>query len=315
MNVQPVRPMKALTLALALCTTVSCFAQKHIKFKTDKATGVKYCFIKHTKKAPTAKDSDIATVIMRYVNDKDSLIFDSRNAPTRRRDDSVGVVMIPLLKSFNGCLEQGMEMMAEGDSAIFSINTDSLFFKTFKLKNLPPYVHKGTYLTFYIKMIRFQTRAQIKEQQQQLIVKHQMEMQQLKAEEAQSIAKYLSDNKLNVQPDADSVYFLSRQNGTGKKIEAGDSVDLLYTGMFLNGKVFDASHLHPKGQELLKVVYEPDMRLIKGWVLALGTMSEGDKVRILLPSSLGYGEHGIGPIPPYSPLLFDIEVVKVVAHK
>lgn len=310
--------MKTLSLALALCTTFTCFAQskskKHVKFKTDKATGVKYYFIKHNKKAPTAKEGDIATVVMQYSNDKDSLVFDSRKSPNRRRTDSIGVVGVPIKKSFNGCLEQGLELMAQGDSALFSINTDSLFFKTFKLKNLPPYVHQGTWLTFYVKMIKFQTPDQIKEEQQQLMIKHRMEMQQLKAEEAQSIAKYLNDNKLNVQPTADSVYFLSRQNGNGKKIEVGDSVDLLYTGMFLDGKVFDASHLHPKGQELLKVVYAPNMPLIKGWVLALGTMSEGDKARILLPSSLAYGA-GYGPIPPYSPLIFDIEVVKVVAHK
>lgn len=311
--------MKHITLALAFFTTLSCFAQskskkQHIKFKTDKQTGVKYCFIKHDKKAPTAKEGEYATVVMQYRNDKDSLVFDTHTSPNRRITDTVGIIMIPLKKSFNGCLEQAIEMMAVGDSAIFSISTDSLFYKTFHARNLPPYVHAGTFLTFYVKLVKCQTVDELKEEEQQQIVKHQMEMQQLKAEEAQSIAKYLSDNKINVQPTADSLFFLSKEAGNGKAIENGDSIFVDYTGMLLDGTVFDASSKHGGP---LKMVYSPHMPLIKGWVLALATMREGDKARILLPSSLAYGGRQAGPfIKPFSPLIFDLQVVKVTpAHK
>src|SRR5581483_569335 len=182
------------------------------KFTTDLKTGVRYHFFKHNKTGSTPVDKDIATVIMVYRNDKDSIILDSRRSPNRRRDDTVGVVIVQLQKSFNGCLEQGIEMMATGDSAEFLINSDSLFRKTSHLNKLPPFIHSGTDLKFALKLVRFQTLQQVKEEQQQQMVKKQMENEKRKAEEAGTISKYLADNKLNVQPAQDSLYFLSRQN-------------------------------------------------------------------------------------------------------
>jgi FKBP-type peptidyl-prolyl cis-trans isomerase FkpA len=299
--------------ASLICTAFTGDKDKVKKYVIDPKTGVHYRFIKHDKVGAKPADKDVATVIMVYHNDKDSLIFDSRIAPNRKRTDTMGVVQIPLVKSFNGCLEQGIELMAQGDSAEFLINTDSLFTKTFHQKSLPAYVHSGTNLTFNIKLVKFQSQEQMKEEQQQLMVKKQMEIAQRKAEEGKVISKYLSDNNFKVQPTADSLYFLSRQNGTGRQIQEGDSISALYTGMFLDGKTFDASSMH--GNKPLTMVYSPNMPLIKGWVLAFGSMREGDKVRILLPSALGYGARGTGPIGPFTPLLFDIEVVKVTAPK
>ena len=161
-------------------------------------------------------------------------------------------------------------------------------------------------------MVSFKTQEQIKEEQQKQLEKQQMDLKKRNAEEPQLIAKYLSDNHLQVKPTADSLYYLSRQDGTGKKIESGDSVAVKYTGMLLDGKIFDATDRHGKGNELFKFQYSNNMPLIKGWIIAFGSMREGDKVRILLPSFLAYGaRQASADILPYSPLIFDIEVVKV----
>jgi FKBP-type peptidyl-prolyl cis-trans isomerase FkpA len=305
-----------ISLSLALSASVMCFAytggKDDKKFTTDLKTGVRYHFFKHNKTGITPKEDDVAQVILMYHNDKDSLIYDSRTAKNRRHDDTVGEVMIPLKTTFKGCLEQGIEMMAVGDSAEFKINTDSLFFKTFHAKALPAYAHGGTDLDFFIRLVSFKTQEQLKAEQQQQMQKQQMELEKRKAEEKQTIAKYLNDNHLQVQPTADSLYFLSRQDGTGKKIESGDSVAVKYTGMLLNGTIFDATDRHGPSQQTFKFQFSNNMPLIKGWVLAFATMHEGDKVRILIPSALAYGaRQASADILPYSPLIFDIEVVKV----
>ena len=53
---------------------------------------------------------------------------------------------------------------------------------------------------------------------------------------------------------------------------------------------------------------------MQGWYEALQLMAEGDKWRIYVPYNLAYGERGSPPkIPPYSPLVFEIEIHKVTS--
>jgi len=132
-----------------------------------------------------------------------------------------------------------------------------------------------------------------------------------RAKELATIAKYVADNKVTVQPNADHLYILSKTAGNGKTITNGHDVEVKYKGMFLDGRVFDASANHG-GKGTFSFVYSPDVPLIQGWIDVIGNMQEGEKVSVLIPSWLAYGSRGAGGlIPPFTPLLFDIEVVKV----
>jgi FKBP-type peptidyl-prolyl cis-trans isomerase len=52
--------------------------------------------------------------------------------------------------------------------------------------------------------------------------------------------------------------------------------------------------------------------IIQGWTEAMQLMGEGDKWKLHIPYDLAYGERGSPPkIPPYSPLVFEIEIHKV----
>jgi len=305
-------------LSIFSVAIVSVFtACKHSgSFETDPTTGVQYQFIKHNESGTKPTMDDFARVEMLgtavTASGKDTEMFNT----TKPRDprDTNRTFTIPLHKSFNGCLEQGISMMSVGDSAVFKINTDSLYLKTFRAHEVPKFIKPGSSFTFYIKLVGFQTQQQIQQQQQQEMAKRQAEAEQRQGLEAPAIAKYLADNHYsNIKPTKDSLYVLELKGAKGKAIKDGDSIEVTYTGMLLDGTVFDASSRH---NGALKMVYSHDMKLIKGWVEVLGTMHEGEKARILLPSSLGYGPRQAGPmILPYTPLLFDLEVVKVTANK
>ncbi len=287
-------------------------ASKPVKatFTKDPVTGVEYHFFKHDKKGKLAAMGEFASVTLIYETEGDSIIFDSH----KKGGDSLGAVTIPIKKSFNGCLEQGITMMAIGDSAEFKVNIDSLFTKTFHTRAKPPKMASYKNLVFQVRLLKVQTEKEITDQQQKAL-------DDIKNKEKNSIAKYFSDSNIHVTPTADSLFILKQVSTNNDPIQSGDSVFITYVGKLLNGTLFDQSADHAgaggfvtvNGRPTLAMVYSPSMPLIKGWVEAIGRMHLGDKVTILVPSTLGYGGRAMGPkIPPYSPLLFDMEMLKVV---
>ena len=95
--------------------------------------------------------------------------------------------------------------------------------------------------------------------------------------------------------------------GNGKKPSATDRVQCHYEGTLIDGTIFDSSI--KRGEPAVFGVNQ----VIKGWVEALQLMQEGAKWRLYIPYDMAYGEHGAGEmIPPYSALVFDVELIKVL---
>ena len=96
--------------------------------------------------------------------------------------------------------------------------------------------------------------------------------------------------------------------GTGIKAAAGNTVSVHYTGYLEDGTIFDSS---VKRDQPFSFVLGMG-RVIKGWDEGVALMKIGDKVRLIIPSELGYGERGAGGvIPPNTTLIFDIELLEV----
>lgn len=96
------------------------------------------------------------------------------------------------------------------------------------------------------------------------------------------------------------------KSGSGATPSASDKVTVHYTGTLLDGTKFDSSV--DRGQPATF----PVNGVIAGWTEALQLMKEGDKWRLYIPFSLAYGERGAGDaIPPFSTLIFDVELIKV----
>lgn len=129
--------------------------------------------------------------------------------------------------------------------------------------------------------------------------------------EKAAIAKFIAEKHANAKQIEDSLYMLSNTPGTGKAVASGDNVEVRYKGMFLDGRVFDQSANHG-GKGTFSFIYSQNVPLIKGWIKVIGNMHEGEKLSVLIPSWLAYGERGAGGlIPGNTPLIFDIEAVKV----
>lgn len=95
--------------------------------------------------------------------------------------------------------------------------------------------------------------------------------------------------------------------GKGALATATDTVSVIYRGTFPNGRTFDSS----RGKE----VAFPVGGVVPGFAEALQVLPEGSKGKIYIPWQLGYGKSGNRSIPPYSVLIFDIEVMRVIKAK
>jgi FKBP-type peptidyl-prolyl cis-trans isomerase FklB len=120
--------------------------------------------------------------------------------------------------------------------------------------------------------------------------------------------KFLSDNKLKpgITTLPSGLQFEVLTPGTGPKPVATDEVSVNYKGTLTNGFEFDSSY--KRGEPTSFVLNQ----VIPGWTEGLQQMSVGSKYRFFIPYSLAYGERGAGKdIPPYSTLIFEVELVKI----
>ena len=121
--------------------------------------------------------------------------------------------------------------------------------------------------------------------------------------------KYLADNakKDGVVVLPSGLQYMVIKEGTGRKPKATDSVKCHYEGFLTDGTLFDSSL--QRGEPAVFGLQQ----VIAGWTEGLQLMQEGAKYRFFIPYKLGYGESGAGQsIPPYSALVFDVELIKVM---
>ena len=96
------------------------------------------------------------------------------------------------------------------------------------------------------------------------------------------------------------------REGTGPKPEATNLVQVHYEGTLTDGTVFDSSYSRGSPLEFYLD------RVISGWTEGLQLMSVGSEYNLYIPSDLGYGPNGAGSIPPFSTLIFRVELLDIV---
>ena len=120
--------------------------------------------------------------------------------------------------------------------------------------------------------------------------------------------KYLAENakKEGVTTTASGLQYKVLKEGNGRKPKATDSVKCHYEGFLIDGTLFDSSV--QRGEPATFGLQQ----VIAGWTEGLQLMQEGAKYRFFIPYILGYGASGAGQtIPPFSTLIFDVELLEV----
>lgn len=252
-------------------------------------SGLLYKF--HEKKdARKAQIGDYITVEMSYKTNEDSLLFDGTGQ----------TIPLELVKSvFAGDINEALAMMGKGDSASFVIRADSFLLKNAQLSRLPDFIDDDSRIIFEIRMLNVQSLEELEQE------KEKERRAGLKLEE-EAINAYILENNISVNPELSGLYYVPIRQGNGAQAKEGQRVSVHYSGKFLDGSVFDSSYTRGKPIEFeLGRGY-----VIAGWDEGILKMKKGGKALLLIPSDIGYGA-GRGKIPPYTPLVFEVELIDV----
>jgi FKBP-type peptidyl-prolyl cis-trans isomerase FkpA len=261
-------------------------------------TGLKYQLHEQNEDARKAKVGDILTLNLILKNASDSVIRDTHK-------EGVPLRLMLQVPPFKGAFEEGLAMLAKGDSATFYVKADSLF--TRSGQGLPPGITKGSDIAFNVKLLDVQNEQEFQKSQTEA-------GQKQKGIDDKAITDFLAKNGQagKFQKTQNGVYYVITQPGAGPKPNRSDNVQVHYTGKLMNGKVFDSSVGNPQsGGKPLSFQVGMGM-VIPGWDEGIMQLNKGTKATIYIPSGMAYGAQGAPPtIPANSPLIFDVELVDI----
>lgn len=135
----------------------------------------------------------------------------------------------------------------------------------------------------------------------------EQQMNYYKQEVKRVNADYLAANakRKGVKVTASGLQYSVIKQGTGELPNDTSEVEVNYEGKLIDGTVFDSSY-----QRKQPATFRAN-QVIKGWGEALKLMPVGSTYELVIPYELAYGERGNQGIPPYSTLIFKVELLGI----
>ena len=122
--------------------------------------------------------------------------------------------------------------------------------------------------------------------------------------EQSTIVAYAAANGISATAHSSGMYYQVINPGSGPSPTMSSTVVVKYTGKLLDGTVFDT-------QTATSVTIAMNS-VIPGWQLGLPLIQKGGSIKLIVPSSLGYGCTGFGIVPGNSILYFEIDLLDVM---
>ena len=286
---------KLFLLAFVLCVMfTSCKTdEKQITGYEKTPTGLYYKFYEENQ-GDRPEVMDLLDVIMSCtINDSAVIIPEGR------------MILQMMEPMFAGDIFEAIQMMHIGDTASFIVKTDSTFYTLFR-SEMPSEFSVEDIMRFNVRLNDFYPESEFAAKQIEYMKKTFVEETKKSENE---LDKYFKDNKIKANPTSTGLYYVKTKNGNGKKPEVGQMVSVHYTGKLLDGTVFDSSVDRNKVFQFVLGIGQ----VIPGWDEGVQMMSEGEKGVFYIPYYLAYGNTGSGPIPPFATLIFEVELIDILA--
>ena len=271
-------------LLLGCLMMTSC--RKYDGFKRD-SSGFYYRFHQVNEENPKPATGDFIVVNMSLRTDEAVITPMTQN----------NMLVDELYRGDIYCALRSMHLQ---DSATF-IFDGRKFYEQFLGMGEYPYGKDPIYMD--VKLLKIMSKENLEKAQEM----YNEQMKKIRHREDSLVWDYVDQHFL------DSLYkgihFTYNQRGNGPKPEAGQTVQILYRGFRLDNTEFERcmNPAAPVTLEMGKLQGAPGMDIM------LENMCVGDRVTMILPSSLAYGEKGCEEynIPPYTPIVYELELIGI----
>ena len=320
--------MRIILGVLFLFLQIGAWGQSSFDYRAFKRypSGLWYQYHKQNPEGKTGNTGDVIFCTMRVwlkggKYSADSLMFNSFDMP----DYGNGLKLMDLNEpQYPGDISEGLKYMHIGDSATFIVPADSFFLVTAEQPELPEGIEAGSELVFSLGAVDFKTIEETMALMMDTAAVYGdgdylpadsnaglwdevLKMENM-TNEPILIANYLQENNIKSAARPSGLIFVDVEVGSGPSPVAGKQVTVNYSGSFLDGEIFDSSYDRNEPFIFTLGVGE----VIKGWDEGIALLKTGGKARLIIPSNLAYGEDGAGGIiPPYTPLVFDVELLNI----
>jgi len=261
-------------------------------------SGIKYKYHDIVIDGISPKKCDYLNVYIDWLTISDSLIYSSKNRCL------LGIDNIKLSDNSNRNIEEVFYKLKEGDSLSIYINSKE-FFTEYLHKPIPDNINKMEDIILRLRLLNISSKHQQIHYRDSLI------------EKAKDNEDFIINNVVNKwNSEFDTVITLSNglvivpiTTSDTLKIIKGDIVKLRYSAMLVNNFIF----YNVDSLSIDEFVVGEEGQMLEGFKDILLTMSEGSQVMALSPSYLSFGKTGSsdGSVPPYSPLIYLIEIMEV----
>lgn len=195
-------------------------------------------------------------------------------------------------------LQNVFYQLNEGDSIVIKVIADTFFNKTFS-SPLPSYIDSGSIVTLYFHIQEALTKSEIEQ-------KAATQNKALVKADSLLVLNYCIKNKGFKKLATGLRIKKLVSNDTATQAKKGDMLSVFYKGWIINGDIFDENLRNEPFKFVLGM-----KQVIPGWEQALSKMKKGEKCRIVIPWYLAYGSYGNGPIPPFTSIVFDVQIVDI----
>lgn len=273
-----------LIFSLLIFSLFSCKEKENNSDFTTTEKGFKFKHCVENKTSPKVKVGDIILGEIE-IRQNDSILYSNFGSPNR-----LFKVNADTVSDFDKLLLN----VHIGDSIIIEPPLDTIVPFVENIVPLP-----GDKIRFYIKIHQIISQKELTEHDKQVIENQR--------KEDSILASFVLRKYPNAEKKSSGLYILNHIQTQDVKAEYGDIISVYYSVSDTTNKVLDSNKDLQNPFEFIL----GDDGLIAGWSEGLSYMKKGEKMKILIPSKLAYGESGYGAIAPNTPLIFELNLVEV----